>query len=72
MAAHRRHRLGDIAVAVKVHQRLTLQGLGVWDGLPTTAIEHIHISHQGGLGRTLIDAAELPQRFAFNPHPRPE
>ena len=38
--------------------RLTLQGLGVWDGLPTTAIEHIHISHQGGLGRTLIDAAE--------------
>ncbi|MGQ5489192.1 FAD-dependent monooxygenase [Thauera sp. ZXT1-4] len=38
--------------------RLTLQGLGVWDGLPSTAIEHIHISHQGGLGRTLIDAAE--------------
>ena len=38
--------------------RLTLQRLGVWDGLPTTAIQHIHISHQGGLGRTLIDAAE--------------
>ena len=38
--------------------RLTLQGLGVWDGLPSTAIEHIHISHQGGLARTLIDAAE--------------
>lgn len=38
--------------------RLTLQRLGVWDGLPSTAIEHIHISHQGGLGRTLIDAAE--------------
>lgn len=38
--------------------RLTLQRLGVWDALPTTAIEHIHISHQGGLGRTLIDAAE--------------
>ena len=38
--------------------RLTMQGLGVWDGLPSTAIEHIHISHQGGLGRTLIDAAE--------------
>ena len=36
--------------------RLTLQRLGVWDGLPSTAIEHIHISHQGGLGRTLIDA----------------
>jgi 2-octaprenyl-6-methoxyphenol hydroxylase len=38
--------------------RLTLQRLGVWDALPTTAIQHIHISHQGGLGRTLIDAAE--------------
>lgn len=38
--------------------RLTLQRLGVWDALPTTAIQHIHISHQGGLGRTLIDASE--------------
>lgn len=38
--------------------RLTLQRLGVRDTLPTTAIRHIHISHQGGLGRTLIDAAE--------------
>ena len=38
--------------------RLTLQRLGVWDALPTTAIQHIRISHQGGLGRTLIDAAE--------------
>ncbi len=38
--------------------RLTLQRLGMWDALPTTAIQHIHISHQGGLGRTLIDAAE--------------
>ncbi len=38
--------------------RLTLQRLGVWDGLPVTAIEHIHISHEGGLGRTLIDADE--------------
>ncbi len=27
-------------------------------GCRRTAIEHIHISHQGGLGRTLIDAAE--------------
>ncbi len=38
--------------------RLTLQRLGVWDGLPATPIQHIHISHQGGLGRTLIDASE--------------
>lgn len=38
--------------------RLTLQRLGVWDAFPKTAIEHIHISQQGGLGRTLIDAAD--------------
>lgn len=38
--------------------RLTLQRLGAWDDLPATAIRHIHVSHQGGLGRTLIDAAE--------------
>lgn len=38
--------------------RLTLQRLGVWDSLPVTAIEHIHISQEGGLGRTLIDADE--------------
>ncbi|WP_068635532.1 FAD-dependent monooxygenase [Thauera butanivorans] len=38
--------------------RLTLQTLGVWDALSATPIEHIHISQQGGLGRTLIDAAE--------------
>ena len=38
--------------------RLTLKRLGVWDGLPATPIQHIHISHQGGLGRTLIDASE--------------
>ena len=38
--------------------RLTLQRLGAWDALPATPIEHIHISQQGGLGRTLIDAVE--------------
>lgn len=38
--------------------RLTLQRLGMWDAFPKTAIEHIHISQQGGLGRTLIDAAD--------------
>ena len=37
--------------------RLTLQRLGVWDAIAATAIEHIHISQQGGFGRTLLDAA---------------
>ncbi|AVR89344.1 FAD-dependent monooxygenase [Thauera aromatica] len=38
--------------------RLMLERLGVWEAIPKTAIEHIHVSQQGGLGRTLIDAAE--------------
>jgi 2-octaprenyl-6-methoxyphenol hydroxylase len=46
----------DLALAYG--SRLTLQALGAWGALPATAIEHIHISQQGGLGRTLIDAAE--------------
>ena len=35
--------------------RLTLERLGVWKALPTTPIRHIHVSQQGGGGRTLID-----------------
>ena len=38
--------------------RLSLAHLGVWNALPRTAIEHIHISQQGGLGRTLIEASD--------------
>lgn len=41
--------------------RLTLERLGVWDRLPATAIESIHVSHQGGLGRTLLQAEEYGQ-----------
>ena len=40
-----------------------------WDAL--LAGNAIRITWRG-LPLTLIDAAELPQRFAFNPHPRPE
>ena len=40
-----------------------------WDAL--LAGKEIRITWRG-LPLTLIDAAELPQRFAFNPHPRPE
>jgi 2-octaprenyl-6-methoxyphenol hydroxylase len=38
--------------------RQILEGLGVWAGIPHTAIATIHISHQGGLGRTRITAIE--------------
>ncbi len=35
--------------------RLTLERLGVWKDLPTTPIRHIHVSQQGGGGRTVIE-----------------
>ncbi|NMG73207.1 FAD-dependent monooxygenase [Aromatoleum diolicum] len=38
--------------------RLTLERLGVWDRLPATPIRHIHISQQGGFGRTRLDATD--------------
>jgi 2-octaprenyl-6-methoxyphenol hydroxylase len=38
--------------------RQILAGLGAWAAIPHTAITTIHISHQGGLGRTRITAAE--------------
>jgi 2-octaprenyl-6-methoxyphenol hydroxylase len=38
--------------------RQILEWLDVWAGIPHTAIATIHISHQGGLGRTRIAAAE--------------
>jgi 2-octaprenyl-6-methoxyphenol hydroxylase len=36
----------------------TILGLGAWKNIPHTPISTIHISHQGGLGRTMIRAAE--------------
>ncbi len=38
--------------------RLTLQNLGAWHGLETTPIQSIHVSQQGGFGRTLIRASD--------------
>lgn len=38
--------------------RQILEGLGVWAAIPHTAITTIHVSHQGGLGRTRITAAD--------------
>jgi 2-octaprenyl-6-methoxyphenol hydroxylase len=39
--------------------RLILETLGVWDRLPATAIESIHVSQRGGFGRTCLTAREL-------------
>ncbi|HZV54165.1 MAG TPA: FAD-dependent monooxygenase [Rhodocyclaceae bacterium] len=38
--------------------RQILEGLGVWAAIPHTAITTIHVSHQGGLGRTRISAED--------------
>ncbi|NMG28773.1 FAD-dependent monooxygenase [Aromatoleum evansii] len=44
------------ALALAHGTRLTLEHLGVWNALPATPIRHIHISQQGGFGRTRLDA----------------
>jgi len=38
--------------------RLTLERLGVWKDLPVTPITTIHVSQEGGFGRTLIQAGD--------------
>lgn len=38
--------------------RIALEQLGVWSGLSATAITTIHVSQQGGFGRTVIRAPE--------------
>ena len=45
-------------LALSHGSRLTLEWLGVWHDIPHTAIENIHVSHQGGLGRTQLSARE--------------
>lgn len=45
-------------LALSHGSRLSLEMLGVWKDIPHTPIATIHVSHQGGLGRTLIRAAE--------------
>ena len=41
--------------------RLTLERLGVWTQLRATPIETIHVSQQGGFGRSLLRAADYDQ-----------
>ena len=45
-------------LALSHGSRLSLEMLGVWQDIPHTPITTIHVSHQGGLGRTVIRAAE--------------
>ncbi len=51
------------ALALSYGSRLILEKLGVWDAVATkaTAINTIHISQRGGLGRTKLSAAEHGQ-----------
>src|ERR1019366_6028675 len=46
------------AIALSHASRLILEHLHAWSALSVTSIETIHISQQGGFGRTLIRAAE--------------
>jgi len=46
-------------IALSHASRLVLERIGVFDALPVTAIQTVHISQAGGFGRTLIHAREL-------------
>lgn len=51
--------IGDKRVLALSHgARQILEWLGVWQAIPHTPIATIHVSHQGGLGRTEMTAAE--------------
>lgn len=51
--------LSDARILALSHgSRLILDRLGVWRDMPHTPITTIHVSHQGGLGRTQLRAAE--------------
>ena len=52
------------ALALSYGTRLILEKLGVWDAVAAkaTAINTIHISQRGGLGRTKLNAAEHNQQ----------
>jgi 2-octaprenyl-6-methoxyphenol hydroxylase len=46
-------------IALSYASRLILERIGAWDGLATTAIDHIHVSQAGRFGRTLISQSDL-------------
>jgi len=45
-------------IALSHASRLILERIGVWRALDTTPIETIHISQQGGFGRTCLNAVD--------------
>jgi 2-octaprenyl-6-methoxyphenol hydroxylase len=45
-------------LALSYGSRLILEELGVWDDIQATPINTIHVSQQGGLGRTRLSASE--------------
>jgi 2-octaprenyl-6-methoxyphenol hydroxylase len=46
------------ALALSQGTRLILERLGAWAGMAATAIETIHVSQRGGLGRAMLSAAD--------------
>lgn len=45
-------------IALSHGSRLILERLGVWQGLATTAIEHVLVTQAGAFGRTRLDAGD--------------
>ncbi len=56
--AHAARQADARAIALSYASRLLLERLNAWAGLEATPIETIHVSQQGGFGRTLIRAAD--------------
>ena len=53
------HKPDPRTLALSYGSKLILQRLGIWQTLPQpTAIETIHISHKGALGRSVLHAAD--------------
>ena len=49
---------GFRAIALSYGSRLVLERVGVWGDFPVTPIETVHVSQQGGFGRTRLDARD--------------
>src|SRR5258706_11425664 len=45
-------------IALSYASRLILERVGAWQALDATPIEAVHVSQQGGFGRTRMDAAD--------------
>src|SRR5947199_4954176 len=45
-------------IALSYASRLILERVGAWQALDATPIDTVHVSQQGGFGRTRMDAAD--------------